>query len=104
MNTNSKPSALRITDRRVVVASPPYESDYRCLIRIDTNQGIYGYGEVRGRASKTYALMLKSRIMGGGVSAADPPPPPVLGPPIHEPGLRDDLYIPAYQRRERLLF
>ena len=38
--------------------------DYRCLIRIDTNQGISGYGDVRGRASKTYALMLKSRIMG----------------------------------------
>jgi len=33
-----------------------------------------------------------------------PPPPPVLGPPVHEPGLRDDLDIPAYQRRERLLF
>ena len=42
MNTNSKPSALRITDLRVVVASPPYEGDYRCLIRIDTNQGISG--------------------------------------------------------------
>ena len=64
MNTNSKPSALRITDLRIVMASPPYEGDSRCLIRIDTNQGIYGYGDVRGRASKTYALMLKSRIMG----------------------------------------
>jgi L-alanine-DL-glutamate epimerase-like enolase superfamily enzyme len=64
MNTNSKPSALRITDMRVVVASPPYEADYRCLIRIDTNQGISGYGDVRGRASKTYALILKSRIVG----------------------------------------
>jgi L-alanine-DL-glutamate epimerase-like enolase superfamily enzyme len=64
INTNSKPSALRITDMRVVVASPPYEQDYRCLIRIDTNQGISGYGDVRGRASKTYALMLKSRILG----------------------------------------
>jgi L-alanine-DL-glutamate epimerase-like enolase superfamily enzyme len=64
MNVNSRPSALRITDLRVVVASPPYEADYRCLIRIDTNQGISGYGDVRGRASKTYALMLKNRIMG----------------------------------------
>ena len=34
------------------------------LIRIDTNQGIYGLGEVRDAASKTYALMLKSRILG----------------------------------------
>jgi hypothetical protein len=64
MNTNSKPSALKITDLRIVVASPPYEGDYRCLIRLDTNQGISGYGDVRGRASKTYALMLKSRILG----------------------------------------
>ena len=34
------------------------------VIRIDTNQGIYGLGEVRDGASKTYALMLKSRILG----------------------------------------
>jgi L-alanine-DL-glutamate epimerase-like enolase superfamily enzyme len=34
------------------------------IIRIDTNQGIYGLGEVRDGASKTYALMLKSRILG----------------------------------------
>ena len=64
MNTNSKPSALRITDMRVAVVSPLYEEDLRCLIRIDTNQGISGWGDVRGRASKTFALMLKSRIMG----------------------------------------
>ncbi len=64
MNTNSKPSALRITDMRVVMASPAYEGDSRCLVRLDTNQGISGYGDVRGRASKTYALILKSRIMG----------------------------------------
>ena len=34
------------------------------IIRIDTNQGIYGLGEVRDGASKTYALMLKSRLLG----------------------------------------
>jgi L-alanine-DL-glutamate epimerase-like enolase superfamily enzyme len=34
------------------------------IIRIDTNQGIYGLGEVRDGASKTYALFLKSRILG----------------------------------------
>jgi L-alanine-DL-glutamate epimerase-like enolase superfamily enzyme len=34
------------------------------IIRIDTNQGISGYGEVRDGASKTYALMLKSRLIG----------------------------------------
>jgi L-alanine-DL-glutamate epimerase-like enolase superfamily enzyme len=64
MNTNSKPSALRITDMRVAVVSPQYENDLRCLIRLDTNQGISGWGDVRGRASKTFALMLKSRILG----------------------------------------
>jgi L-alanine-DL-glutamate epimerase-like enolase superfamily enzyme len=59
---NSSPSELRITDLRVaVVARAPFSCP---IIRIDTNQGISGYGEVRDGASKTYALMLKSRIMG----------------------------------------
>jgi L-alanine-DL-glutamate epimerase-like enolase superfamily enzyme len=61
-NTNSKPSDLRITDLRVAtVARAPMTCP---IIRIDTNQGIYGLGEVRDGASKTYALMLKSRIVG----------------------------------------
>lgn len=35
------------------------------LIRIDTNiDGLYGLGEVRDGASATYALMLKSRLLG----------------------------------------
>ena len=34
------------------------------LIRIDTNQGITGWGEVRDGGSPTYALMLKSRLIG----------------------------------------
>jgi L-alanine-DL-glutamate epimerase-like enolase superfamily enzyme len=34
------------------------------IIRIDTNQGIYGLGEVRDAADVRYALMLKSRILG----------------------------------------
>ncbi len=63
-NTNSGPSALRITDLRIAVVSPPYETDYRCLVRIDTNQGISGWGDVRGRANKNYALVLKNRILG----------------------------------------
>ena len=37
----------------------------RCtLLKIFTNKGLVGYGEVRDAASKTYALMLKSRILG----------------------------------------
>jgi L-alanine-DL-glutamate epimerase-like enolase superfamily enzyme len=58
----SKPSALKITDVRVaVVARAPMTCP---IIRIDTNQGISGFGEVRDGASKTYALMLKSRLVG----------------------------------------
>jgi len=61
-NTSSKPSDLKITDMRVLVVS---RAPMTCpIIRIDTNQGIYGLGEVRDGASKTYALMLKSRILG----------------------------------------
>jgi L-alanine-DL-glutamate epimerase-like enolase superfamily enzyme len=62
VNTNSKPSDLKITDPRVlVIARAPMTCP---LIRIDTNQGIYGLGEVRDGASKNYALELKSRILG----------------------------------------
>ena len=62
VNTRSKPSDLKITDLRVAVIA---EAPMTCpLIRIDTNQGISGYGEVRDGASETYALMLKSRILG----------------------------------------
>ncbi len=61
-NTNSKPSDLKITDLRVAVVT---KAPMTCpLIRIDTNQGIYGLGEVRDGASKTYALFLKSRLLG----------------------------------------
>ncbi|MFB3778211.1 MAG: hypothetical protein ACE141_11390 [Bryobacteraceae bacterium] len=49
---------------RILIASAPCEADYRCLAPLDTNQGISGWGDVRGRASKTYTLILKSRIMG----------------------------------------
>lgn len=62
VRTASKPSDLKITDMRVanVVGAP-----MRCtLLRFDTNQGVTGYGEVRDGASATYALMLKSRLIG----------------------------------------
>ncbi len=61
VNRNSNPSQLRITDLRVAtVARAPFTCP---IIRIDTNQGISGYGEVRDGASKTYALFLKSRVL-----------------------------------------
>lgn len=61
-NTLSRPSELKITDLRVaVVAKAPMTCP---LIRIDTNQGIYGLGEVRDGSSPRYALELKSRLLG----------------------------------------
>ncbi|MGI8989780.1 MAG: mandelate racemase/muconate lactonizing enzyme family protein [Bryobacteraceae bacterium] len=62
VNKNSKPSDLRITDLRIATITHAPMTDP--IIRIDTNQGIYGLGEVRDGASKTYALMLKSRLLG----------------------------------------
>src|ERR1700674_602024 len=61
-NTNSRPSDLKITDLRIATITRAPMTDP--IIRIDTNQGIYGLGEVRDGASKTYALILKSRILG----------------------------------------
>jgi L-alanine-DL-glutamate epimerase-like enolase superfamily enzyme len=63
VNTNSSPSTLKITDLRVATVVKPGPSPCP-VIRIDTNQGVYGLGEVRDGASPTYALFLKSRIMG----------------------------------------
>jgi L-alanine-DL-glutamate epimerase-like enolase superfamily enzyme len=62
VRTASKPSDLKITDMRVanIVGAPMRDT----ILRLDTNQGIYGYGEVRDGASATYALMLKSRLLG----------------------------------------
>jgi len=58
----SEPSALKITDLRVaVIAGAPMTCP---VIRVDTNQGLVGWGEVRDGASEIYALMLKARILG----------------------------------------
>jgi L-alanine-DL-glutamate epimerase-like enolase superfamily enzyme len=62
VSRSSSPTELKITDLRIAVLG---RAPMRCpLIRIDTNQGISGYGEVRDGASERYALMLKSRILG----------------------------------------
>lgn len=61
INTCSAPSKLRITDIRFAdIEGGPFENS---LIKIYTNQGIAGFGEVRDFASKYYALMLKSRLL-----------------------------------------
>ena len=62
VKTSSRPSDLRITDLRVCsLVNIPFPCS---IIRIDTNQGIVGYGEVRDGASRTFALLLKSRLIG----------------------------------------
>jgi L-alanine-DL-glutamate epimerase-like enolase superfamily enzyme len=62
VSRSSIPSDLRITDLRIAnLVGVPFRSS---IVRIDTNQGISGYGEVRDQASKTYALLLKSRLIG----------------------------------------
>jgi L-alanine-DL-glutamate epimerase-like enolase superfamily enzyme len=62
INRNSQPSDLRITDLRI---APIHGAPMRVpILRIDTNQGLSGYGEVRDGGSPRYALMLKSRLLG----------------------------------------
>ena len=57
----SAPADLKITDMRYAVVRNVGRTT---IIRIDTNQGIYGLGEVRDGADERYALILKSRILG----------------------------------------
>jgi L-alanine-DL-glutamate epimerase-like enolase superfamily enzyme len=57
----SAPSDLKITDMRYCLTAVMGGT---AIIRIETNQGIYGLGEVRDAADVRYALMLKSRILG----------------------------------------
>lgn len=57
----SAPSDLKITDLRYAHTAVMGGT---AILRIDTNQGIVGWGEVRDGADPRYALMLKSRILG----------------------------------------
>lgn len=61
LNTHSRPSDLRITDIRVAVVASNY--DYP-ILRIDTNQGVYGLGEVRDAGHQENALQFKSMLVG----------------------------------------
>lgn len=62
VNTYSSPCGLKITDLRVtsLVGAPMPTT----LIKIETNQGITGFGEVRDFASRNYVLMLKRILLG----------------------------------------
>jgi len=57
----SSPSQLKITDMRTATVCSNY--DYP-IIRIDTNQGVYGIGEVRDAGHRENALQYKSVLLG----------------------------------------
>jgi len=61
IRTHSAPSELRITDMRTAVVCSNY--DYP-IIRIDTNQDVYGIGEVRDAGHRENALQFKSLLLG----------------------------------------
>ncbi len=57
VNRHSAPSDLKITDMRIAqVGNVP-------IVKLFTNQDVYGLGDVRDGADQRYALMLKSRIL-----------------------------------------
>ncbi len=62
VNRNSSPSDLKITDMRIAeISGVVFRTP---IVRIYTNQGIIGHGDVRDGAAKEYALFLKSRLLG----------------------------------------
>ncbi len=61
LNTRSSPSGLKITDLRACTVASNF--DYP-IIRMDTNQDVYGLGEVRDGGVKGQALALKPLLVG----------------------------------------
>ena len=61
VRTHSSPSALRITDVRVAAVRA---AGYHPILKIETNQGVYGLGEVRDGAHEDTALRLKVLLLG----------------------------------------
>ena len=61
VNRNSAPSSLKITDMRACRVATNY--DYP-LIKIYTNQDVYGLGEVRDAGVEGIALILKAHLVG----------------------------------------
>jgi L-alanine-DL-glutamate epimerase-like enolase superfamily enzyme len=68
-NRSSAPSQLKITDMRSVLVASNY--DYP-IIRIDTNQGVYGLGEVRDAGREGAALVLKPHLIGKNPLSIEP--------------------------------
>ena len=61
VNRNSAPSQLRITDMRACRIAGVLDFP---IIRIDTNQGVHGLGEVRDAGVEGIALVLKPHLVG----------------------------------------
>jgi L-alanine-DL-glutamate epimerase-like enolase superfamily enzyme len=61
VSTHSRPSDLRITDMRLAVVEGHC---FYLLLRIDTNQGVYGLGEVRDGGHAENALQFKHMLIG----------------------------------------
>ena len=61
IKTASQPSTLRITDMRVATV---IGHGFYPILKIDTNQGVYGLGEVRDGAHPDVALRLKHVLVG----------------------------------------
>ena len=62
VNRYSAPADLKITDVRIAeISGVVFRTP---IVRIYTNQGIVGHGDVRDGAAKEYALFLKSRLLG----------------------------------------
>lgn len=61
VRTHSSPSDLRITDMRLAVVEGHC---FYPLLRIDTNQGVYGLGEVRDGGHVENALQFKHMLLG----------------------------------------
>ena len=66
VRTASKPSELKITDVRMAIINIGGG-----LIRLDTNQGIYGIGENRDGASRNYVMELKRLVVGENPCSVD---------------------------------
>ena len=61
INKLSAPSDLKITDMRVVTVASNF--DYT-IVRLDTNQGVYGLGEIRDGAPREMVLNFKNQVVG----------------------------------------
>lgn len=61
INKNSEPSKLRITDMRVATIRA---QGIHPILKIETNQGVYGLGEVRDGAHPDTAMRLKPLLIG----------------------------------------